>query len=152
MIELDATDRRLVGELQNNARLSNKELANRIGVAPSTSLERVRRLIDTGVLLGFHADVAPAALRVGIQAMLSVRLSVHEHSQIERFREHVLQLPEVSALYHVAGGDDFMIHVAARDSNHLRDLVMSAFTTRAEVGHIETALVFEIVRKPVPVL
>ncbi len=150
--EFDSTDHQIVAELQKNARLSNKELSHRVGVAASTCLERVRRLIRTGVLRGFHADVDPKALGVGLQAMLMVKLSVHEHGQIEAFREHVLALSEVSVLYHVAGNNDFLVHVAVRDSNHLRDLVMKSFTTLAEVAHIETSLVFEFTRKPVSTL
>lgn len=148
-VELDATDLRIVAELQKNARLSNKELAHRVGVAPSTSLERMRRLTAAGVFQGFFADVRPEALGVGLQAIISVRLSIHARGQIEHFREHVLGLPEVSALYHVAGANDFMVHVAVKDTDHLRSLVMSSFTSLQEVAHIETALIFEYKRKPV---
>ncbi len=148
-VELDATDLRIVAELQKNARLSNKELAHRVGVAPSTSLERMRRLTAAGVFQGFFADVRPEALGVGLQAIISVRLSIHARGQIEHFREHVLGLPEVSALYHVAGANDFMVHVAVKDTDHLRSLVMSSFTSLPEVAHIETALIFEYTRKPV---
>lgn len=148
-IELDSTDLKIVAELQKNARLSNKELAYRVGVAPSTSLERMRRLTAAGVFHGFYADVRPEALGVGLQAMISVRLSMHARGQIEHFREHVLSLPEVSALYHVAGANDFMVHVAVQDTDHLRSLVMSSFTSLPEVAHIETALIFEHTRKPV---
>jgi len=76
-------------------------------------------------------------------------LSMHARGQIEHFRGHVLGLPEVSALYHVAGANDFMVHVAVRDTDHLRNLVMSSFTSLSEVAHIETALIFEYTRKPV---
>lgn len=147
--KLDATDLKIVAELQKNARLSNKELAYRVGVAPSTSLERMRRLTSAGVFQGFFADVRPEALGVGLQAIISVRLSMHARGQIEHFREHVLSLPEVSALYHVAGANDFMVHVAVKDTDHLRALVMSSFTSLSEVAHIETSLIFEYTRKPV---
>ena len=145
----DSTDLRIIHELQNNARLSNKELAARVGVAPSTCLERMKRLTSSGVFHGFHADIHPDALGVGLLAMLSVQLAVDSFDQIEEFRERILGLPEVSALYHVAGANDFMIHVAVRDSDHLRNLVMASFTSLPVVRHIETALVFEHTRKPV---
>jgi DNA-binding Lrp family transcriptional regulator len=148
-MDLDRTDVHIITELQNNARLSNKELAGRVGLAPSTCLERVRRLSARGVFLGFFADVSPRSLGVGLQAMISVRLSMHARGEIEHFRDHVLGLSEVSALYHVAGANDFMVHVAVRDTDHLRTLIMSSFTARSEVAHIETALIFEHTRKPV---
>ncbi|MEM7356382.1 MAG: Lrp/AsnC family transcriptional regulator [Acidobacteriota bacterium] len=140
---LDRIDREIIAALQKNARLSNKELAARIGVAQSTCLERFRRLCDDGVLTGFHADVDPKALGIGLQAIIAVRLGRHSRDLVRSFRAHALGLPEVLAIFHMAGKNDFLVHVAVRDSDHLRDLALSAFTTRPEVAHIETALIFE---------
>lgn len=141
--DLDRIDFAILAELQKNARLPNKVLAERLGVAQSTCLERVRRLWDRKILRGFHADVAPAALGIGLEALVAVRLTRHSRELVEAFREHALSLPEVVAVTHVAGADDFLVHVAVRDAAHLRDLAMSAFTTREEVARIETHLVFE---------
>ena len=94
---LDRIDFEILAALQEDARLSNKELAARIGLAPSTCLVRVRRLVEAGVLRGFHADIDPAALGVGLMAMISVRLSRHARDTVETFRQHVLSLPEVAS-------------------------------------------------------
>ena len=85
---LDRTDRAIVGILQENARLSNKEIAGRVGIAQSTCSERIRRLEHAGVFRGFHADVDPAVVGVGLQAMIAVRLHRHETTQVARFREY----------------------------------------------------------------
>jgi DNA-binding Lrp family transcriptional regulator len=146
MTEIDRTDARILALLQKNARLSNKELAARIGLAPSSCLERVRRLVERGVITGFHAEVAAAHVGVGLQAIISVRLARHSRDMVRSFRTHVLTIPEVRAIYHIAGVTDFMIHVAVRDADHLRDLALTAFTTRREVDHIETSLIFEYQR------
>ena len=143
---LDRTDREIVAALQQNARLTNKELAARVGLAESSCLERVRRLVNTGVLRGFHAEVDLKALGVGLQALVAVRLSRHTSSAVEAFRRSMLALPEATALFHVAGATDFLVHVAVRDSDALRDLVMGAFTSRPEVAHVETSLIYEHVR------
>lgn len=143
MRQLDRIDYRIVRLLRNNARLSNKELAEQIGLAPSTCLVRTRMLQQSGVLTGFMAEVDPAALGVGLQAMISVRLKRHYKPDVEAFRQHALELPEVVRLYHVAGPIDFLAHVWTKDSAHLRDLAMTAFTSRREVSHIETELIFE---------
>jgi DNA-binding Lrp family transcriptional regulator len=143
MKALDRIDYGIVRQLRNNARLSNKELAERVGLAPSSCLVRTRMLQRSGVLTGFKAEVNPAALGVGLQAMISVRLKRHYKPDVEAFRQHALQLPEVVRLYHVAGPIDFLAHVWTRDSEHLRDLAMTAFTSRQEVSHIETELIFE---------
>ena len=147
MRELDRTDCEILAALQKNARLSNKELAAQLGVAQSTCLERVRRLAEDGVLRGFHARVDPGKVGIGLQAMIAVRLSRHSRDYLESFRTHALALPEVIALYHLGGTNDFLLHVAVRDSDHLRELALAAFTERPEVAHLETALVFEHVAK-----
>lgn len=145
-MHLDRTDFAILRLLRKNARLPNKDLAARVGVAPSTALERVRRLREAGVLQGFHAEVAPAAVGIGLQAMVAVRLARHSRPQVEAFHAHLLALPEVLSLYHVAGADDFLVHVGVRDSDHLRDFAMAALTSREEVAHIETHLIFAFKR------
>jgi DNA-binding Lrp family transcriptional regulator len=143
---LDRTDRAILAELQNDARLSNKQLAARVGLAPSSCLERVRRLRETRVLRGFHADVDPAALGIGIQALIAVRIRQHSRAMNDAFRAHMLGRPEVVAAQHVAGENDYVLHVAVRDVNHLRNFTLDELTTRKEVMHVETALIFEHVR------
>jgi len=144
--DLDRIDGRLVAELQNNARLSNKELAARVGLAPSTTLERVRRLQETGTILGFHAEVDPKALGIGLEALVSVRLHQHSRDLVAAFRASILEQPEVIDAYHLAGAIDFLLHVAVRDVDHLRNLAMDKISSRAEVAHLETAIIFEHIR------
>lgn len=143
---LDRIDYEILGLLRNNARISNKDIAESVGLAASTCLVRIRLLQSSGVISGFHAEVDPSSLGVALQAMISVRLRRHFKPDVEAFREHALSLPEVVQLYHVAGPIDFLLHVWSRDSNHLRDLAMTAFTSREEVAHIETELLFEHIR------
>jgi DNA-binding Lrp family transcriptional regulator len=145
---LDRTDYEILGQLQNNARLANKELAKRVHLAPSSCLERVRRLRESGVLTGFHAQVDPAALGIAMQAMIAVRLADHS-GHIERtFRDYLLQRPEVVAVFYLAGAIDFLVHVAVRDTAHLRDFSVDALAARAEVDRVETSLIFEHSMRP----
>lgn len=143
---LDRIDHAIVGELQQNARLTNKDLARRVGLAESSCLERVRRLTSAGVLRGFHAEVDPKALGVGLQALVAIRLTRHSRTVVEAFRQSMLALPAAVSVFHVAGANDFLVHVAVRDSDELRDLVLSEFTGRAEVAHVETSLIYEHAR------
>ncbi len=144
---LDRTDFEILALLQKDARLSNKELAAAIGLAPSSCLARVQRLRREGVLKGFHAFVDPAALGVTLQALIAVRLRQHSREKVRAFTKHVLALREVVALYHVTGAVDFQVHVAVKGTDHLRDLALDAFTSRAEVESIQTALLFQTVWK-----
>ena len=151
MRPLDRTDSEILTALQKNARLSNKELAAQVGLAQSTCLERVRRLLRDGILRGFHAEVDPRSLGIGLMAMVAVRLSHHSSELVEAFRSHVLRRPEVVGFFYMAGSNDFLLQVAVRDADHLRDLNLSAFTSRPEVAHLETALIFEHVgHRPLP--
>lgn len=140
---IDRIDSEILRSLQKNARLSNKELASGIGLAPSSTLERVRRLFEDGTLRGAHAEVDPEALGIGLQALIAVRLARHSRSEVKAFQEQTLERPEVVRVYHLAGATDFLVHVAVRDPEHLREVVLDAFTARAEVAHVETSLIFD---------
>jgi DNA-binding Lrp family transcriptional regulator len=149
MSDLDRIDVRLLGALQNDARLSNKELAGIAGLAPSSTLQRVRRLRERGVLRGTHAEVDPAALGIGLQAMVIVRLQQHHRDAVQGFRDHLATLEPVVTITYVGGDDDFLVHVAVRDTAHLQALLMDAFASRPEVGRLRTELIFEQLRRPV---
>jgi len=142
-MDFDRIDFALIELLQKDARLSNKELATAVGLAPSSCLARVQRLRSEGVIKGAHAEVDPEAMGVGLQALIAVQLRQHSRAQVKAFWKHVLGLPEVLMVFHVAGTHDFQVHVAVRDAHHLRDLALDAFTTRSEVAHIQTSLIFE---------
>ena len=77
-----------------------------------------------------------------------MRLRRHSRALVDSFHTHLLGLHEVMAFYHLAGADDFLVHVGVRDSDHLREFALSAFTERDEVAHIETHLIFEFRRNP----
>ncbi len=143
---LDRIDYALLRLLRKNARLPNKDLAEKTGIAPSTALERVRRMREARILLGYHAEIAPEAIGIGLQAMVSVRLARHSRALVDGFHRHLLGMPEVLACYHGAGADDVLAHVGGRDSEHLRQFTLAAFTEREEVAHIETRLIFEFQR------
>jgi DNA-binding Lrp family transcriptional regulator len=146
--ELDRTDRCLVQLLSEDARRSNKEIAAAAGIAPSTCSERIQRLRDEGVFRGFHADVEPAVMGIGLQALVVVRLRRHAEDEVQSFWEHAEAMPETRAVYHLSGANDFLCHVVVKDPDHLRRVAVSGFTTLPEVAHIETSLIFEHRSKP----
>lgn len=148
MKPLDRTDRDILIHLQKKARLTNKELAAQVDLAPSTTLGRVRRLEETGVVRGYHAEVDPRAAGIGLQALVAVRIRQHSREMVESFQRHALSLTEVTQVFHLTGESDFLVHVAVRDADHLRELTLTAFTERPEVARIETALVFSHHRTP----
>jgi DNA-binding Lrp family transcriptional regulator len=145
--ELDRIDRRILALLAQNARITNQDLAAQVGLSPSSCLERVRGLRERGVIRGVHADLAPEALGVGMQALVAVRLRQHTRELVDGFQRYAAGLPEVLQLYHVTGEEDFLVHVGCRDAHQLREFTLDAFTGRPEVAQIHTSLIFEHVRK-----
>jgi DNA-binding Lrp family transcriptional regulator len=138
----------LVQILSEDARRSNKEIAAVAGIAPSTCSERIQRLRDEGVFKGFHAEVEPEVMGIGLQALVVVRLRRHAEDEVQRFWAHAEAMPEVKATYHLSGANDFLCHVVVKDPDHLRRVAVAGFTTLPEVAHIETSLIFEHRSKP----
>jgi DNA-binding Lrp family transcriptional regulator len=139
--ELDSVDRALLRELQKDARQTNKALAETVGVAPSTCLERIRELRARGVITGFHAEVDPAAIGRPMEAILSVQQRGSAKHATEALLADGAGLPETVRIMALTGTTDFIIHVAVRDMNHLRDLVWGLIE-RPEVGRVQSSLVF----------
>lgn len=139
---IDRIDRSILAYLQNDARISNKELSAKVGLAPSSCLARVRRLESSGALLGYHAEVDPRVYGVTLEALIAIRLEKHARTAIAAFERHIVTLPEVRGAFHVAGVNDYLVHVAVRDADHLREFALAAFATRPEVAHMETSLIF----------
>ena len=144
---LDRTDFAILGLLQNDARLSVKEVAAAVGLAPSSAHGSIRHLRDTGVLRGAHAEVDPWAFGVGLEALLMIGLFKHERDTVDCFLDDAVSLPEVRAAFLVSGRYDVFVHVAVRDTQHLRDLALGRFTSRPAVTRIETSIIFDARRR-----
>jgi DNA-binding Lrp family transcriptional regulator len=144
--ELDDVDRRLLDVLTADARIPNNALAERVGIAASTCLTRVRALRERGVIRGYHADVDPAALGRPVQAMISVRLQSGARSHIDAFMASIAALPEVLDVFFLGGADDFYIHIAATGTDDLREFVVVNLSGNPDVAFTETNLIFDHVR------
>jgi DNA-binding Lrp family transcriptional regulator len=144
--DLDEVDRRLLRELVADARIPNNALAERVGIAPSTCLGRVRALRERGVIRGYHADVDPAALGRPIQAMISVRLQSHARGHIPAFMAKIATLPEVLNVFFLGGADDFHVHIAATSTDNLREFVVVNLSGDPDVALTETNLIFDHIR------
>jgi DNA-binding Lrp family transcriptional regulator len=143
---VDDVDRQLLRELAADARIPNNALAERVGIAPSTCLGRVRSLRENGVIRGYHADVDPAALGRPIQAMIAVRLQSHARGHIPAFMAKIAKLPEVLNVFFLGGADDFHVHIAATSTDNLRDFVVVNLSGDPDVALTETNLIFEHIR------
>lgn len=141
-VRLDEIDRRIIGELVDGARMSNRQLAERIGVAPSTALVRTQSLVDRGVIRGFSADVDLTAVGRPVQALVAVRLRTHDRGELHSFTQRMSRLPAVVATFHTAGAVDYLFHVALPSMPELRDWIFDHLTMATTVDTIETTIVF----------
>lgn len=140
---VDQIDRRILALLSNNARITNKELAYSVELSPSSVHERMKRLIENGVLAGSHADICLDRFGLSIQALLFVQMSEHEKASLSRFLRDVLEIPEVRAAWMITGRFDALIELVARDTTHLHKVVVEKFSSREEIHRIETSIVFD---------
>ena len=145
-VRLDATDRAILRALADDARVSNKDLADRVGIAQSTCLARVRALREGGVIRGYHADIDPRALGHDLQAMVAVRLQPDARHAIAEFTTALTRRPEVLDVYFVAGANDFLVHVATVSTDELRRFVGEQLNRDPAVAGTETNLIFEHTR------
>jgi DNA-binding Lrp family transcriptional regulator len=146
---MDELDSAILAAVQADGRRSNRELAAQLGVAPSTSLERVRALRARGVITGIHAAVDPAALGRPVQAMVTVRLRPQSRAVIHGFRDFVAALPETQQVFITTGPEDVIVHVAVPTPDALQNFVLDSLTRRKEVAGVRTEVVFDHVRNHV---
>ncbi|HZA12544.1 Lrp/AsnC family transcriptional regulator [Mycobacterium sp.] len=149
--QIDYVDRRILNALHDDARVPNSVLADMVGIAPSTCHGRVRRLQEIGVIRGFFTDVDPVAIGRPLQAMISVSLQSNARGRIRHFIAEIRKLPQVIDVYFLAGADDFLLHVAARDTEDLRSFVVENLNADPDVAGTQTSLIFEHLRGGAPI-
>lgn len=149
--DLDPVDRKILSLLHGDARITNNALAEAVGIAPSTCHGRVRRLVELGVIRGFYTDVDPVAVGLPLQAMISVNLHSNARGNIQSFIDRIRSQRQVMDVYFLAGADDFLLHVAARDTEDLRSFVVENLNADADVAGTQTSLIFEHLRGAAPI-
>ncbi|WBX76230.1 Lrp/AsnC family transcriptional regulator [Tenacibaculum ovolyticum] len=141
-MKLDQKDIRILTLLQNNARLSNKELAVELDIAPSTCHERLKKLTNEGYFKAFNADLNLKKLGATIEMLVAVRLKRHEREIVNSFIKKVKTIKGIIRFYHLAGDTDFMIHVAVKDSDSLRSFIMDELAGFHNIDHIESSMIY----------
>ncbi len=143
---MDDLDQKILLALQSNARKKNVELARELGIAPSTVLERVRRLEENGLIQSYRGIVNPTQLGFTIQAIVAVSLDRHEVDIIRKFEQGIQQISHVRSCYHLTGRFDYLLHVIARDQEQLGDLIKNWIASIPGIGKVETSLILSEVK------
>jgi DNA-binding Lrp family transcriptional regulator len=142
-VTLDEVDQKLLGLLSSNSRRTNQSLSEALGLAPSTCLARLKALRDSGVIRRFTIEVDPEAMGLPLQALVSVRLRPGARHLMNAFGRELEDLPEIKQFFVLGGADDFLIHITARNTEHVRQFVLEHLSSNPAVAGTQTNLVFE---------
>lgn len=140
MANLDEIDRKLLAELQNEGRVTNVELASRVGLTAPPCLRRVRALEESGVIRGYHADLDPGKLSFSITVFAMVSLKSQAEDDLRAFEEHMRALPEVRECHMLNGEIDFILKIVSRDLQSFQEFLTSKLTPAPNVASVKTSL------------
>jgi Lrp/AsnC family leucine-responsive transcriptional regulator len=154
-MHLDNYDRRILEVLQQEGRISNQELADRIGLSPSPCLRRVRALEESGIIAGYRAVLDARRLGLNLIAFLSISMDRHTPERFENFDKIVAELPEVLECSLITGRDaDYQLKVVVRDMDAYQDLLLNKLTRIEGVSGVHSSFVLrQVVERtilPVP--
>lgn len=147
MSELDGYDKRILGHLQQDARLTNNELSERVNLSASQCSRRRARLEEEGVISGYHAHLDRDNLKLGIVTIINVTLATHNRGNAERFAALISGLPEVLEAHALTGEMDYFIKVVSPDLNGLRQFVNDVLLPHESVQHVKTSIVLETLKE-----
>ena len=140
MANLDRIDRRLLCELQDEGRITNVELAQRVGLTAPPCLRRVRALEDDGVIRGYHADLDASKLGYAITVFALVSLRSQAEDALRQFEDHMRGLPEVRECHMLNGEIDFILKIVSRDLQSFQEFLTSKLTPAPNVASVKTSL------------
>ena len=147
LIQLDKTDRKILKELQLNARISNLELAERVNLSPTPCARRVKQLEESGVITAYKTILDPQPLGLDLTAMVSVTMDRHTADRFETFERMAAELPEIMECYVVTGQDsDFLIKILVRDMRHYEEFLLRRLTKLDGVSAVHSSFVL---RQPI---
>jgi len=142
----DATDRRIIQELRRNARITNAELADRVGLSPSPCLRRVRRLEEAGIIRGYTARVSPEVDGWTMTALVMVRLTRQHDAEITMFESAVQEWAEVSECHLVTGTPDYVLKVMSRSLADYERFIKEKIARLTCVSTIETSFIMNSIK------
>ena len=139
-LTLDGIDRRLLAELHKDGRVTNVDLATKVGLTAPPCLRRMRALEQSGIIRSYHADVDAASLGYTITVFAMVSLKSQAEEDLRRFEEHVAALPDVRECHMLNGEIDFILKIVSRDLQSFQELLTSQLTSAPNVSSVKTSL------------
>jgi DNA-binding Lrp family transcriptional regulator len=140
-IKLDATDRKILELLQTNSNITNAQLASEIGLSPAPTLERVKKLENSGVIKSYHAVVDQASIGLGVCTFVTVSLKGHNKENIDKFIKAISQIEEVIECHHVTGQADFIMKIVASDIPAYQSLMLEKVSNIEVVDNMQSTVI-----------
>jgi DNA-binding Lrp family transcriptional regulator len=137
---LDSVDLEILAALQDDGRMTNVDLAAKVGLTAPPCLRRVRSLEQAGVIQGYHAKLEPTALGYAITVFALVSLKSQAEHELRAFEEHVATLPQVRECHMLNGEIDFILKIVAADLQSFQRFLTSELTTAPNVASVKTSL------------
>ena len=138
--QIDAIDRRILKLLQDDGRMTNVDVAARVGLTAPPSLRRIRALEEAGVIQGYHASISPAALGWDVVGFAMVSLKSQAEADLCAFEAHVAALPQVRECHMLNGEIDFLLKIVARDLPDFHAYLTGHLTSAPNVASVKTSL------------
>ena len=140
-MNLDETDKKILNILQEDARITNVQLASKIGISPPAMLERVKRLEKSGIIKKYVALIEPQKVGKDTIAFVAVSLSHHQVSSIDVFIKAINKFDEVLECHHVTGENDFLLKIAVNNIQEYEKFILEKFTRIKGVNKINTSFI-----------
>ena len=138
---LDKIDLKILKILQENGRITNLQLSTEIGLSPAPTLERVKKLEQSGYIMSYHAVVDEEKLNLGIKAFTLIRLSHHKNTAISDFVEKIVAIEEVVECSHVTGGFDFILKIMVKDISAYQNFIFEKLSRVEEINQMQTLII-----------
>lgn len=145
-MHLDEIDLKILDVLQKDGRISNQDLADRVGLSPSPCLRRVKSLESAGVIQRYVALIDPAAAGRTLQAIIEVRLDHQTSAAVDRFEKEILKHPQVLECYLMAGDWDYILRVIFRDLDEFREFCVGALSKIPGVSNVKSNICMKSVK------
>jgi Lrp/AsnC family transcriptional regulator, leucine-responsive regulatory protein len=147
---LDAIDRRIIAELQADARLSNVDLADRVGLSPSPCLRRVKRLEREGYIEGYRAALRRERIGLGFSVFVAVKIDDHANERALKFEKSINAMPEVIACHLVSGDADYFLEVVVPDLEHYRRFLVGKLLNLPIVREVRSNIAIQTLKAGAP--
>ncbi|MFT5336776.1 MAG: Lrp/AsnC family leucine-responsive transcriptional regulator [Sphingobacteriales bacterium] len=145
-INLDQTDLSIIRILQEKGKITNLHLSKKIGLSPAPTLERVKKLENFGLIIGYHAEVNGPALGVGFTALVQVSLTRQIDNAIHNFIKAINNMPEIVECFQLTGNFDYQLKIMVRDIPAFEKLVREKLSKIEEIGQMQTMVVLSEIK------